>query len=564
MKKSTVFILISCLSLATFGTSNAQSDSVIISGRILNLTPALYRQAPVITFTRNNILQPQSELARQTPLQADGSFRVAIPLIYALEEVYLDYAGKVYSTFLAAPGTVQVSFDADSMFVAKKLFYFAGVNADANNQYNQYLAEEARLLKDNKKLGESFFGYFWQLNPSEARKTLERRTNLRASALLPLAQRGGVDPVLRTWVKAVLQEEQLTLLYEYALMNDISVERDAVDSLKRIIKAPMTFQKVQLLTRLGDYSDRVAERKAYFAPTQSKSMQVSKMATLIKEYVNPLSVEENQQLAAVINEGAASTRELDFLNSLYRRNRRTMDLLTMIENRERTYTEEFDKTIADLLNARYLVQHFYELELDEQKLLYNYVRPKIDQPVYGRSLDELYQLEVKDSTYIRLINGNKDLSASPTEVLSGIWLSQSNGNGKDWFKKIQELYKGKTLYVIKWNLLDPASRNELLYAPALRAQLPTDVEFLYVHIPNMEMTNKPTLWKQYIVRNKIKGVHMFLDETQAVQLLFKLNPMVIPSFGITKPNGRYFTRSAPAPSNGQDAAQAILRARQMR
>lgn len=564
MKKSVVYTLIACLLLALSGNSIAQPDSVIISGRVLNLTPTLYRQAPVVTFTRNNILQPQSELARQAPLQADGSFRVAMPLLYDLEEVYLDYGGMVYTTFLAGPGDVQITFDADSMFVAKKLFYFAGINAEANNQYNRYLAEEARLLQDNKRLGESFFDYFWQLSPAEARKTIERRSDLRAAALLPLAQEGGVDPTLRMWVDAVLKEEQLTLSYEYALMNDLSVEKTAIDSLARLAKAPMTFQKVQLLSRLGDYADRILERKTYFAPTQSKSMQVGTMASLIKEYVTPLSEEEMRRLNLIIEEGAATTRELDFLNTLYRRNRRTMELLTRMESRQRVYTEEFDKATADLLDARYLVQRFFELTLDEQKLLYSYLRPKVSKEVYGMSLDELYQLEVKDSVYIRLIDQNKDLAASPTEVLSGIWLSQSNGNGKDWFKKIQQLYAGKTLYIVKWNLLDPGSRTEILYAPALRAQLPTDVEFLYVHIPNSEMTNNAALWKQYIVRHKIKGVHMFLDESQAVQLLFKLNPMVIPSFSITKPNGKYYTRNAPAPSNGQVAAQAILKARQMR
>ncbi|MBU1820970.1 MAG: hypothetical protein KKG00_05590 [Bacteroidetes bacterium] len=563
-KKYTCLLLFLLLFGISAGTCLAQPDSVIISGRILNLTPALYRQAPSITFTRNNILQPQTELTRQAPLQADGTFRVAMPLLYPQEEVYLDYGGKVFTTFLAAPGELQLTFDADSMFVAKRLFYYAGVNAGANNQYMQYVMEEGRLMKDNKKYGENFLEGYFGSSVSEARRLLDRRADLRMSALLPLAQRGGVDPTLRKWVEAMIYEEQLSLLYEYALVNDISINQSSKDSLRRLTQGPMTFQRVQWVARLGDYADRVLDRNAYLNPNQARSLPVERVAALIKEYVKPLSAEEAVRLDGIIREGGASSSGVDFLASLYRRNRRTLDLVTMIEKKDKLYTSEFDQTTADLLDARLLVQQFYQLALPDQKILYNFLRDKITEPVFARSLEELYKLEVKDSTYIRLVQQRTDLSASPTEVLSGIWMAESDENGKAWFKKIQSLYENRTLYVIKWNLFDEASRNEILYAPALRAQLPADVEFLYIHLPAMDMMDSPDLWKKYIVRNKLKGVHLFLSNDQAVNLLFKLNPLASPSFSIMRPGGRYFTRNAPPPSNGQEAAQMLLKAREAR
>lgn len=552
------------LSFCLFFSANvvlAQPDSVVISGRVLNLTARLYREAPAITFTRNNILQPQSELTRQAPLQADGSFSVTLPLIYPQEEVYLDYGGKVYTTFLAAPGKLQLTFDADSMYKAKRLFYYAGVDAGANNQYIRYVTEEGRLMKENKRYGEAFFDTFWDLDADDARRAVQRRADLRMAALLPLSQKGGVSPDLRKWVEAIVSEEQLSALYEHALVTNTEVNKATEDSLRRLASGVMTFQRVQWVTRFGDYADRILEKRAYQNPTQSKSLRVEKMAELIKRYIKPLSVEETARLNDMIQQGSATSGGLDFMNTLYARDRRTMDLVTLIEKKNRAYGEEFGQTATDLLNARLLVERFYQLSLSEQELLYDYIKTKIEVPAIAQSLNELYQLEVKDSLYIKLIEKRTDLTATPAEVLSGIWLSQSRDNGKDWLKNIQKIYEGKTLYVLKWNLFDDQSRNEVLYAPALRAQLPADVELLYIHLPNTEMVNSPELWKKFIVRNKLKGVHMFVDDSQAVQLMFKLNPLAYSTYGIIAPNGKYYSRNAPPPSSGQKAGQAILEAR---
>lgn len=558
-----VALLSMCFFLSV-DTVLAQVDSVVISGRIRNLTGALYRQSPVITFTRNNILQPQTELTRQAPLQADGSFRVALPLIYSQEEVYLDYGGKVFTTFLAAPGELQLSFDADSMFKAKRLFYFAGVNAEANNQYVDYLVEEGKVMKENKRYGQDFFNSFWNLEPGETRRALDRRAELRQSALLPLSKRGALSPILQSWVQSIVQDERLSTLYEYALANNTDVDAETKDKLSRLTNGIMTFQRVQWATRAGDYADRLLERRAFQFPTKSKSLPVETMAELLKKYARPLSAQEGTRLDDMIREGTATTEGLNFLNDLYARNRRALDLVTMIEKQDRAFRTEFDGATADLLDARMLVQRFYQSMPAEQEILYQYLSTKITEPKAARSLDELYQLEIKDSAAIALVQKRTDLGATPTEVLDGIWLTESRDNGRSWFKNIENFYQGKTLYVIKWNLNDDGSRNEVLYAPTLRAQLPADVEFLYIHVPNVELVDRPALWKKFIVRNKLRGVHMFLDESQATQLILKLNPLAFPSFAIIGPNGKFVTRAAPAPSNGQAAAEALLRARSER
>uniref|UniRef100_UPI003592EA12 hypothetical protein n=1 Tax=Persicitalea sp. TaxID=3100273 RepID=UPI003592EA12 len=406
-----------------------------------------------------------------------------------------------------------------------------------------------------------FFETFWELDDDDARRALQRRADLRMSALLPLSQKGGVSPELRNWVQTILVEEQLSALYEHALVRDTEVNKATEDSLRRLASGIMTFQRVQWITRFGDYADRLLDKRAYRNPTRSKSLRVETMAELIKRYVKPLSAEETARLNEMIQQGSATSGGLDFMNTLYARNRRTMDLVTMIEKNNRAYSDEFGQTATDLLNARLLVERFYQSSLSEQGLLYDFIKTKIEVPTIAQSLNELYQLEIKDSLYIKLIEKRNDLSDTPTEVLSGIWLSQTRGNGKDWLKKVQKMYDGRTLYILKWNLFDEQSRNEVLYAPALRAQLPADVEFLYIHLPDAEMGNSPELWKKFIVRHKLKGVHMFITDSQAAQLMFKLNPLAYSTFAILAPNGKYYSRNAQSPSNGQRAAQAILDAR---
>ncbi|WP_373330720.1 hypothetical protein [Salmonirosea aquatica] len=552
------------LTVGVSSISFAQPDSVVITGRVLNLTAALYRQAPAITFTRNNILQPQSELARQAPLQADGTFQVTMPLIYPQEEVYLDYGGKVYTTFLAAPGRLQLSFDADSMFKAKRLFYFSGVNAEANNKYMQYVMEEDRIMKANKRYGENFFETFWNLEASEALRALDQRAQLRLSALKNISQKTTVPPQLQEWIETTIRDEKRSALFEHALVNVATPQLYALGGLPELTQGILTFQRVQWMIRVGDYADRLVEQKEYQYPTKSKSLKVETMAELIKRYVPLLSTGEIERLNTMIQEGSATTAGLDFLNTLYARNRRILDLVTQFEKQSSAYADKFSTSTNDLLAARWLVQRFYRLSLPEQSLLYSHIRSKIEKSVVRYSLDELYQLEVKDSTYIRLIEKRTDLNANPTEVLSGIWLAESASSGKSALDQVEALFKGKTVYVIKWNLFDDESRNEVLYAPALRAQLPTDVELLYIHLPDTEVNDNSALWKKFIVRHKLKGVHLYLTDDQVVQLLFRLNPLAYPSFGIMKPNGKYASRNAPPPSQGQNAAQAILKVREGR
>ncbi len=176
-------------------------------------------------------------------------------------------------------------------------------------------------------------------------------------------------------------------------------------------------------------------------------------------------------------------------------------------------------------------------------------------------MEEIVNIEVKDSTDVAKLIAFKDAGIQPTEALPGYYISASREKGTTWFNNIVDSYKGKTIYVIKWNFDDEKSRQELEYVAALQQELPNDVVFLYLHVPLEETGISGDLVKQYMVRHRLKGTHLFLSGYQASDLLFRLNPIEPGTFAIIRPNGKFYAKSAPGPSSMNRTIQAILEAR---
>jgi len=552
----TFFVILSCVSFKGYATT----DSLIIKGRILNLTGRLYRQAPVITFSRNNILQPQSEITKRADLQVDGSFRVSLPVLFPKEEIYLDYSGKAGTTFLGSKGEIEITFDGDSLLKAKKLFYFAGANATANNQFPQYLEALNKEITANTVLGAKFYQNFWEKSPSEAEKSATNRAEVRNAALSKMTS-AVPDPTLTQWAQSINLDERLQNLYEYFLTNqmEIPASNAILSEIKRLNQSPLTEQRVSLANRFAAYADILKEDKLN-SGIKASSLQVKLMATMIRDNVGPLNADETEKLNAIIERGKAEKIELDFLNNLYKKASSRLDLFFAYESDARAHYSYFDSTAADFLNARYLPKNFHKITYKNQVILNNYIQTRIKSQHFKQSLDELVRLEVKDSANIGKILAVRNLKPQPTEVLPEYWLSESEGRGNEWFNTITEQYKGKTLYVLKWNLDDQKSRDELDFAASLRSQLPTDVEFIYVHIPTEENAVSNDLVKQFIVRHQLKGVHMFLNSNQLIELLIKLNPLDAATYAIVKPNGKFATKKAPAPSKTAEVIKAIQQA----
>ena len=551
-----LFVILLCISLQGF----ASTDSLIIKGRVLNLTGRLYRQAPVITFSRNNILQPQSEITKLTDLQVDGSFRVSLPILFPKEEIYLDYSGKAGTTFLGSKGEIEITFDGDSLLKAKKLFYFAGVNATANNQYPQYLDALSRELAANSVLGAKFYQNFWEKSPSEAEKASSNRSEIRNAAISKMTSTVP-DPTLSQWVQSINQDERLQNLYEYYLTNQMEIPtgNSVLTDISRLNQSPLTAQRVSLANRFANYADILKDEKLA-SGTKATSLQVKLMAAMIRDNVGALTDDETEKLSAIIERGKAEKIELDFLNNLYKRGSSKLDLFFAYESDGRANYAYFDSTAADFLNARYLPKNLYKFSYKNQVILNKYIQTRIKSPHFRQSLDEIVRLEVKDSADIGKMLAVRNLKIQPTEVLPEYWLSESEGRGNEWLNTITDLYKGKTLYLLKWNIDDSKSREDLEFAASLRAQLPNNVEFIYIHLPTEETAVSNDLVKQYIVRHQLKGVHMFLNSNQLMELLIKLNPLDAATYAIIKPNGKFATKKAPAPSKTAEVIKAIQQA----
>ncbi|WP_225865738.1 hypothetical protein [Dyadobacter aurulentus] len=554
------FILLSVLFSGLIQFCSASTDSLIVKGRILNLNGRLYRQAPVINFSRNNILQPQSELSKQAPLEADGSFRVSLPMLFAQEEIYLDYGGKAFTTFLGSPGTVEITFNGDSLSSRGKLFYFAGVNADANNQYAAYQAELNKRLSENKALGQEFFKSFWERSASQARNLAEQRAALRMGAVETATQNTVPSPALVRWARANAEEEQLQILYEHSLSNLYEVSSALKDSLKRLSEPPLTGQRVVWASRFGDYADLLVQQQKFSNPNRTNSLPVRLMATLISNNSTKLTAEEKQRLDQITLNGLAEKGELDFLNKLFAKNEAVLNLLFNFERENRIYGDLFDSTATEFLKVRYLSKNLYKYTYKEQLLLNKHIQSRTGSPQFRQSLDELVKLEVKDSTEIKQLVDFKDVRTDPTEVLPDYYLTASNDRGTSWINRIIEGFKGSRIYVVKWNMADARSREELGYIPMLQARLPEDIEFVFVHLPGEEYGFSEALLRQYVIRHRLKGVHVFLDNNQMMDLLFRLNPLDAATFSIIKPNGKFAMKNAPAPSDLEKTTRAILEA----
>jgi hypothetical protein len=554
------FIILAILFSGLLTNSFASTDSLIIKGRILNLSGRLYRQASFINFSRNNILQPQSELSKQAPLEADGSFRVSLPMLFAQEEIYMDYGGKAFTTFLGSPGTVEITFNGDSIAKAKKLFFFSGVNADANNLYAQYLAIENQRFAANRALGADFFRSFWERSPEEVKSLAKRRAEIRISAAESAASSSVPSPTLAKWIKSVADDEQMQFRYEHAMSSDYALAGDMKDSLVRLAAPPLTGQRVIWASRFGSYADVITESRKMANPNRANSLPVRLMAALIRDNTRGLSSADRLRLNQINQNGLAEKGELDFMNGLFAKNEMTLNLLFNFERESRIYGETFDSTAAEFLKTRYLAKNFYKFTYPQQLILNKHIQSRTHIPSFKQSLDEIVALEVRDSSDIQKILNVKSLKAIPTEVLPGYYLSASNDRGTSWFNQIADYYKGKTIYVTKWNLDDGRSRDELDFMPILQSSVPEDVVFLYIHMADEGLQVTEPLLKQYIVRHKLKGTHLFMNNEQAMDLLFRLNPLDPGTFSVIRPNGKFFAKNAPAPSAREKAVQAVLEA----
>lgn len=508
----TLFI---CLFLFPLAGLFAQTDSVTISGRIDHLTPRLYRQSPTVLITSTNILQAGQELAHPAQLQVDGSFQITVPLIYPQEEMYFNFA-NISTAFLAAPGALRISIDADSLFIAEVPFRFGGVNAQVNQQYAAYKAFEAKSKNkaDNRKISQAI------ANLGDVAAFRRARLSL-TEAFQEFSARTPPFPLLNRWVNASASYQAAIFLYEKATYLSQTLDATLAPQLRPAGDELLTTGRASAMDRFGSYALDIFNRNSQAG--RSGGLPVKTLASLIDRNSRGLSLTDRQRLLAFEERNAARPQDLRYLNQLMLRNPDTLQRLIKYETTIRQAQALFDSAAVDYLKAYVLANDLPTLPLDLSGVLWNHVRPQISDQRLVRSLDEAYGREVKDSTAIRAARsqfGARDSSRTSTELATELFATRNKAiDGSQLLSRILTANRGRVVYFLTWTPNDEQGQRAAFEAQRLRDQFSNrDLTLLYVCGPNTD----PTLWLEYIVKHQLRGEHLYLTDDQWMRGLNQL------------------------------------------
>ncbi len=537
MTRSFVFLLTGWLIAQT---GFAQTDSIIITGQIRHLTARLYRESPRIVVSRNNILQPDRELARPTPLGIDGSFRVALPLIYPQEELYFSF-NRISTPFLAAPGTLTIQLDTDSLFVAAVPFRFGGVNAQVNQQFARFQAFEAR---QEKPTGKQLTRRAQSQSDGAAFAFL---TETYRKPFTDFSARETVFPLAYRWANSRIRYNAAAFLYDKARYENHDLTDALTDSLRPANDPILTAARAVAMGQFGEYAvQQIGATEA--APGKTSGLSIRTMATILDRYTPKLTDAEHVRLRGYAAANAARAADLRFFQQLMSRNPDTLQRITNYANLiERAFTQ-YDSTTAQYATAYWLAKSLPGLTLDFAGLLYGYARPLVREKRLAQSLDELYSLETKDSTRIRTALARmpgSGLPAKSVELTEGVFMSQYPGNDQaGLFDQVVRGLRGKVVYAVLYDPTDDASRQAALTAQRLGDVFrPRDVSVLYLNAPE---TNAP-IFREFAVKHKLTGDHLFLTTSQWQDVLTKLLPAELPATFIIDRTGKINKRNAPLP-----------------
>lgn len=521
--------------VATFTSVRAQMDTLIVRGKVENLTLKLYRQAPEITVARVNILESSREIVRAAQLQPDGKFELKMPLIYPQEECYLTYA-NIVMPFLGAKGaTVEVTIFADSLGKNGLPLRFGGVRASTNNRHAQFYTAFNKWLKENpEKSAKVENSYrFWE----KAALEQDRRVDFYRAFFTTK------DPLLDKWVISSLEDATKAQFYNLLTKRTEPVPTGLLGAADLDTTLFMTFAKADCYQQFKNHAFATAPK-----PTIN-TLSVNKLATLILKYIPNLTKEDSLKLETFVQGGTAKTRDLTFLNNLYLRRQDTLNLISAYELYVKRYGAAYADKELDYLKAVFYVTNLNNFSTQDMAQWYAYIRPTLKNPYYIRSLDEIHHIESIDSALTHSAFKQIDYATinDPLEVKSGIFLAKNSEftGGSTIWDRIRKKYLGKTIYLVFWTN-DEIGRTALAEAQALRGTLPENkVAFVYL----CEHQTTDELWIQSVVKSKSRGLHIKLDETQNDFFVNEWGINSVPHSVLVDANGKYIQRNAPLPAD---------------
>ena len=532
----------------------AQVDSVVVSGRIRNLSARLYREAPTVLIGRNNILQASRELIRPAPLNVDGTFRVSIPLVYTQEELYFTY-GRISTAFLAAPGTLTIDLNADSLFTVAVPFRFGGVNAQVNQQYARYKAFEASYpdKPDAKKLSNDISGAVTNTSFVLLNQAFQKTFRAFAAKEKPY-------PLLARWIEADNRYAAASFLYDRLIVGEDQRQPPALsDSISLTNDMILTASRTQAMNRFATFANRQIVSKA--SQQAQRGLAVNKLSGLILRYGKNLTDTEKTRLREFAETNAARNADLRFLTDLVRRNNEVIQSLVNYEFLIQESRKQYDDDRREYMTAFWLVNSFPILTLAQDKLLYGYARPQLMNRQLGQSLDELYTLEVKDSVVMKQAIATLDKSGEATtelEVASGVFVTRDKSGrtaGSALFDNVINANRGKVVYVLFTSNESEAGRQASLDAQRLRNTYDAR-DLTIVYLPMLTSDEQP-VWVEAAARDKLIGDHLLLSSSQLDDVASRLRYDDLPSATIINRTGKIIKRNAPLPADLDEARKAI-------
>lgn len=543
----------------TVNTVFAQSsvDSVIVTGQVRRLSAKLYRQSPSVLVTRTNILRGGIEQAFPAPLQPDGRFRVAVPIVYPQEEMQF-ILGNVSTPFLASAGNLTINIDNDSLYVAAVPFQFSGINAQVNQQFATYKAFEAK----NK--------------PDEAtqQRTLKRALNgdinqtyttLSQAFLAPFNQftaQNVVFPLVRDWVLTNARYDAAAYVFDKALQEQQTIPANYFKELTTDADAPLTASRANALSRLGAYAGMRIQQNT---PSGGRGIRIRTLAQLLEQYGTGLTDNDRQRLAVFRETNTARTADVRYLSKLLEKNPDTLTRLLTYENAIQTARPLFDSLTLDYLKAYMMTMTTGESTLSMVQVLGQYISPKIGNTYLKQSFDDMIGQALRDTALVRKARAEylvleKQPGVNSGFVSDGIYVTTgTNRTGSELLQKAIDQNRGRVVYVVLWAPNSQPERQLARDAQRLRDTfLPRDLTILYVSTNDED----EALWLESIVRNRLKGEHIRLSEAQTYSVFNTLNLNDISPARLYTPQGKLVKKEATLPDKFDqlvDQIQALLR-----
>jgi len=516
----------------------AQTDTLIIRGRVENLSIELYRQAPNIVLTRVNILQPNREVVRVAQLEANGSFELKMPLIYPQEECHLNYA-NLSVPFFCKNGTMEVTIYGDSLTKSDVPLRFRGLNATTNNRHAKFEVAFKKWLKANpeKSINTTSTLSFWEKLLTEQNRRIDYYRKFATFK----------DPLLDTWVESSFQEETKARFYAYLTQAQTPMPLDLLTRADLDTNILLTYSKADCYQQFTNHA------LVTTATPSQNTLAIEKLAHLILQYVPNLAKEDSLRLRGFVEGKSAKMTDLKWLNGLFKQKEEILTLVSLFELYMKQYGAVYNQKELDYLKGMFYTNNLYSFTSDKMSLWYKHIRPTLQNSYYARTLDEIHHIESQDTLKIAqakrnfyTLDDNRTSNQYSIDITPEVSVYKDfNKNGPQLWKEIREKNKDKAIYAIFWTN-DEFGRRALAESTQFRATLLEErVAFVYLS----EYSTDEDVWIENIIRSDARGLHVKLDREQSDFFAEDWRINRVPHCVFVDANGKYIDRNAPLPAD---------------